>query len=210
MFIVIEGIDLVGKTSQHRLLVDYLATLGRRVSSYTFPAYGTPTGDLIRDYLRGLVELRGRGVGPSSDELVFQCLQLADKYAAAPEISRDLAEGRTVVACRWWQSAHAYGPVAACGSGWVEMTCASLPRADVNVLLDLDPSKAGRRPGEDLDRYEADLARQSRVRQRYLDLWTDDSGEHGAWAVVDAGGSPGEVHGRVLAVLRGVGVDFGG
>jgi thymidylate kinase len=212
MFIVVEGIDLVGKSVQHGLLVEYLRRRGRLVSECSFPDYDSPTGEAIRDHLRGDVALTnqddalGLSNVSSHDALAFQCLQVVDKYAVAPEISRELAEGRTVVACRWWQSAHAYGLESGLDREWVGRTVALLPRADVNVLLDLDPARARRRPGVPLDRLEARLALQERVRQRYLALWRRESGDPGFWAVVDAGGSEGEVHGRVLAVLKAAGV----
>jgi thymidylate kinase len=211
MFVVVEGIDLVGKTAQHELLVEHLRRRGHLVSAYSFPAYDSPTGRAVSDYLRGELEVttwdsdRYEAAPSPHDALVFQCLQLADKYAAAPEISRALSEGRTVVACRWWQSAHAYGLESGLDREWVGRTCALLPRADVNVLLDLDPARARRRPGVPLDRLEARLALQERVRRRYLDLWRSENGEPGFWGVVDAGGSAGEVHGRVLAFLADVG-----
>jgi dTMP kinase len=222
MFIVVEGIDLIGKTTQHELLVQYLRSRGRTVSPYSFPDYGSPTGKVVSEHLRGRVVLDSVNVGPLTvvatrpvrseyDSLAFQCLQLVDKYAAAPLIMADLAQGLDVVACRWWQSAYAYGLGDGLGEDWVVRTCSLLPRADVNVLLDLDPSKARRRPGALLDRLESDQARQAMLRQRYLDLWRcRDGGEEGLWAVVDAEGEAGDVHGRVLAVLGAAGICLGG
>jgi thymidylate kinase len=212
MFVVVEGIDLVGKTVQADLLAKHLRDGGSDVSSYSFPSYDSPTGRVIREHLRGNVALtvQDETLGlpniSEHDSLVFQCLQLADKYAVAPEIEGCLAAGRKVVCCRWWQSAVAYGAETDVDAGWTRRACACLPRADVNVLLDLDPARARRRPGESPDRLEADLARQERVRQRYLDLWGRDTGEHGLWAVVDAGGTVDAVHGRLLAVLAAAGI----
>jgi thymidylate kinase len=228
VFIVVEGIDLVGKTVQANMLARYLRDGGIDVTSYSFPAYDSPTGRAISAHLRGYAQLVGRLCRPSGgslsgkdgevgvsespsrrsehDSLAFQCLQLGDKYAVAPEIEGHLVMGRTVVCCRWWQSAVTYGVEDGVDADWTRRACARLPRAGVNVLLDLDPARARRRPGESLDRLEADLARQSRVRQRYLDLWRCDAGEQGLWAVVDAEGTPDAVHGRLLAVLGAAGV----
>jgi thymidylate kinase len=216
MFIIVEGIDLVGKTTQAAMMVDHLRTGGRYVVSYSLPAYDSPTGRAISDHLRANVALTVQDgtLGLSNisehDSLAFQCLQLADKYAVAPEISRHLAAGRDAVACRWWQSSVTYGAETGVDEGWTSRACALLPRADVNVLLDLDPAKARRRPGASLDRLEAELAQQARIRRRYLDLWQRDGGEHGLWVVVDAEGEAEEVHGRILAVLRASGVALRG
>jgi thymidylate kinase len=110
--------------------------------------------------------------------------------------------GQTVVTCRWWQSVLAYGAESGLDEGWIRRTVHCLPRADVNVLLDLDPARARRRPGAPPDRLEADLARQEGVRRRYLDLWRRCDGEHGFWAVVCAEGGVDVVHGRILGVLE--------
>lgn len=224
-FIVVEGIDLVGKSTQHTLLVQRLRRRGRVVAAYSFPDYTSPAGVVLGEYLRGRVELTSwcpdvsplellRGDRPVAsrsehDSLAYQCLQLADKYAAAPEISTHLREGRDVACCRWWQSAYAYGLETGVDEYWVWRTCGSLPRADVNILLDIDPSRVRPRPGVALDRAEADREAQVRVRQRYLRMWSRDTGEHGLWATVDAEGSAELVHGRVLAVLATAGVDLG-
>lgn len=213
MFIVIEGIDLVGKTTQHAMLVQHLSGQGFDVSSYSFPDYTSPTGKAIREHLRAEVamvvldETSGPPTVSSHDDLVFQCLQVVDKYAAAPEILRDLRSLKAVVCCRWWQSALAYGLEAGVDADWVRRTTDLLPRADVNILLDLDPREARRRPGVSPDRMEVELALQSRVRQRYLDIWRRrDDRESGLWTMVDAEGDAETVHDRILTVLKCSGI----
>ena len=210
MFIVIEGIDLIGKTTQHGRLVQHLRGLGREVAAYSFPRYASPTGEVISDHLRGLVSLvehKGLQVWPPRsphDSLVFQCLQLCDRYAVSQEISAHLRAGRDVVACRWWQSALAYGVESGLDAGWLLATTACLPRADVNILLDLDPRDARRRPGETPDRLEDSVARQQRIRQRYLEMWRGafyTARESGYWAQVHAGGRVEEIHDRILGVM---------
>jgi thymidylate kinase len=218
MFIVIEGIDLVGKTIQHAKLVQCLSGQGFDVASYSFPAYRSPTGEVIRSHLEGRVLLDSAEVGEITgvklkpvrsehDSLMFQCLQVVDKYAAAPKILRDLRSLKTVVCCRWWQSALAYGLEASADADWVRRTTDLLPRADVNILLDLDPCEARRRPGVSPDRLEVDLSLQSRVRQRYLDIWKrHDDRESGLWTMVDAEGDAETVHGRILTIMKCSGI----
>jgi thymidylate kinase len=213
MFIVIEGIDLVGKTAQQQMLVQHLAGLGRDVSSYSFPDYASPTGKVIHEYLGGEVAMTvlDETLGPPTvsphDDLAFQCLQVVDKYAAAPDILRDLRSLKTVVCCRWWQSAFAYGLEANVDADWVRRTTDLLPRADVNILLDLDPREARNRPRVSPDRLEVDLSLQTRVRQRYLDIWRRrDDREFGLWTAVDAESDPETVHGRILTILKCAGI----
>ncbi len=212
MFVVIEGIDLIGKTAQHEMLCKHLRDRGRDVVAYSFPMYDSPTGEVIGNHLRGRVAACDLSVAAMTgvrtvprrsahDALVFQCLQVVDKYALVPEIMEHRRAGRTIVLCRWWQSSLVYGSESVDDGDWVRRTCARLPRADVNILLDLDPSKARRRPGSQPDRLEADLAMQSRLRQRYLDLWRKQDSECGFWGIVDAEGLAEDVHGRVVSQL---------
>lgn len=212
MFVVIEGIDLIGKTTQHEMLCKHLRDRGRDVVAYSFPMYDSPTGEVISSHLRGRVvacdllvgEVTGVRTVPrrsAHDALVFQCLQVVDKYALVPEIMEHRRAGRTIVICRWWQSSLVYGSETVADGDWVRKTVARLPRADANILLDLDPSKARRRPGSQPDRLEDDLARQSRLRQRYLDLWRKQDSECGFWGIIDAEGSAEDVHERVVNQL---------
>jgi thymidylate kinase len=207
VFIVVEGPDQVGKNEQVRLLVEFLRGLGRQVDEYLFPSQGTPTGRVVREWLRdrdGSCSI-GSDAQVSRDLAVtFQCVQLVDKYAAVPAILDKLGDGRDVVCCRWWQSSYAYGLDEGLPLDWVTDTCSLLPRADLNVLVDLPPAAAAARSagsGSRLDRYDRDLAKQERIRQTYLVLWS--SREHaglrsgGRWVLVDGHGTPGEVHERI-------------
>ena len=208
MFIVIEGPDKVGKTEQARLLAEYLRSLGRQVDSYSFPSRGTLTGRVAREWMGGgdsALRAAGSDAQFSRDVAVtFQCVQLVDKYAAVPAVLRSLRDGQDVVCCRWWQSSYAYGLDEGLPLDWLADTCSLMPRADLNVLVDLPPevvAARSARSGSRLDRYDRDLSKQERVRQTYLVLWSarEHSGlrGEGRWVLVDGHGTPGEVHERV-------------
>lgn len=216
MFIVIEGPDQVGKTEQEGRLVEWLRSLGRQVDEYSFPSRGTLTGRVVREWLRD------RNVASVPDSQVsrdlavtFQCVQLVDKYAAVPAVEHSLRKCWDVVCCRWWQSAYAYGLDEGLPREWLNDTCGLLPRANLNLLIDLDPWAARARslPPDDhafraqvLDRYDRDLGKQERVRQTYLEMWNVDKPRTWErWEVVDGSGTPEEVHERVkLLVLQEV------
>ena len=216
MFIVIEGPDQVGKTEQAGLLAEYLRGIDRQVDSYSFPSRGTPTGRVVREWLSD------RGAVPDGEvsrdlAVTFQCVQLVDKYAAVPAVLRSLREDRDVVCCRWWQSAHAYGLDEGLPLDWVTDTCGLLPRADLNVLLDLSPVLAVSRgtlapDGRSLsfkamnrtfDRYDRDLGKQERVRRHYLALWgANKTSRMTSWPVVDGSGTRAEVCDRITSLLE--------
>ena len=208
MFVVVEGPDQVGKTVQAGLLAEYLRGLGRQVDSYSFPSRGSLTGRVAREWLGGGSSAL-RAVGSDAQfyrdvAVTFQCVQLVDKYAAVPAILDKLGDGQDVVCCRWWQSSYVYGLDDGLPLDWLADTCSLMPRADLNVLVDLSPATAAARSaksGSRLDRYDRDFAKQERIRQTYLALWLNR--EHtglrsgGRWVVVDGQGTLGEVHERV-------------
>jgi len=45
--IVIEGTDCSGKETQTKLLIKHLESKGKKVISFSFPMYDTPTGKII-------------------------------------------------------------------------------------------------------------------------------------------------------------------
>ena len=213
-FIVIEGPDRFGKSTQLDLLVDRLREMGHRTSRFSFPYYESETGSIIDAHLHDKLMLTESDSHSSGtirsryDALVFQCVQTCNKYEVAAEISDHLRQGDFVVSGRWWQSAYVYGLDDGLDADWLDKVHACLPKADLNILLDYDPELAAKRADVPGDRYESDLSKQKRVRELYLKLWTErpDGSEWGEvfglvakYPVVSAAGSAYEVHERVYA-----------
>lgn len=98
-FIVIEGIDGSGKTTQAQQVVESLTRLGKKVVYTKEPTDG-PIGLFIREVLAGKVNI------PS---VSFQYLFAADRAAHQDEIETLLKEGNIVIADRYFWSAIAYG-----------------------------------------------------------------------------------------------------
>ena len=57
--IVIEGTDCSGKETQTKMIVNKLKRLGKKVVSFSFPMYDTPTGKIIGGPLLGKPEICG-------------------------------------------------------------------------------------------------------------------------------------------------------
>ena len=208
MFIVIEGIDKTGKSTQVKELSHRIRQSGVGVVEFGFPCDGTPTGKLIRKWLAGDVALIKSEMNfrenprAQEDGFMFQCIQLADKYAAAFEIEKAQDDGNVVICARWCPSAYAYGIDSGIDSDWLLKVQSYLPEPDINILLDLDPVEAAKRSqSQSKDRIDRDLEKQKRLRDLYLKLWDQPPQDDSIWRVVSASGSIKEVHERIWSLI---------
>lgn len=207
--IVIEGGDACGKRTQSEALRQRLDDLNVKVPAklFSFPRYNTQLGQAIIRHLKRKTSLREATDVPMGalmdtvystvapeDALVFQCMMVADKYHAAAEIEEHLAAGGHVVCDRWWQSAYVYGRSDNLQAAWLHEVHRLMPKADLNILIDVPAHSAmGRRPVA-RDRYEESLGTREDVRRLYLETWetfrspVTDVGPRelpGEWAMID-------------------------
>ena len=171
MLIALEGLDQSGKETQARLLRDYLREGGRKARVVSFPDYGTAIGEEIARALQG-----ERDYGPD----VMQLLYIANRHERRPDIARWLAADIALVCDRYVASSIAYGEAHGLEPAWLADMQRFLPVPDLTVLLDILPETATVRKAVGRDRYEADLALQSRVRESY---WRQ--AEQSGWLRVD-------------------------
>jgi thymidylate kinase len=229
MIVAFEGGDAVGKNTMTKRLAQELGR-EKKTLLLSFPRYETRVGQAIRRHLIGETSLRNHHIIDSSDTeidglsrwdlshddpLVFQCMMVADKYHAAPLIKYSKIQGTTVILDRWWQAASVYGASEGLDEKWLFDVQAELPRADLNILLDLPVEVALERRPEMRDRYEKDIPKRRDIRERYLNLWHEYQGHtknavlsstiksHGQWEIIDANKTPELVYQNVLAVVRG-------
>lgn len=192
MFITLEGVDGSGKTTQAELLV---AALGRNTVRLREPG-GTDAAERIR----WLLADPDTPLDPIAELLLF-CAARADLVGRV--IRPALAMGQTVVCDRFVDSTIAYQGVAR-GLGIVRVrelneaaTDGLVP--DLTVLLEIDPAKGLHRAQSD-DRFEAEgVGFQVKVAEAYADIARR---EPNRVKVVDANGTPEEVHARVMAVIE--------
>jgi dTMP kinase len=140
-FIVLEGIDGCGSTTQAELLVRRLAAQGERVHPTCEPSPG-PVGALIREALgRRLVH----SVSGESHAFGWETMALlfaADRMDHAEnEILPALARGETVVSDRYDLSSLAYqsvtAPAGAAALAWIRALNQRAPRPDLTVVIDI-------------------------------------------------------------------------
>ena len=141
-FVVVEGLDGAGTTTQSRLLAAALRAEGRRVHVTAEPSSG-PVGSLAR-----LVLARRLGGAPGDPARGFDPAALALLFAAdrldhvAAEIAPRLASGEDVVCDRFTLSSLAYQSLTCGDVSWVEAINARAPSPDLTLFLRVAPQIA--------------------------------------------------------------------
>lgn len=140
-FIVFEGIDGAGKTTQIGLLADRLRREGRRVQITAEPT-ASAVGGLLRDALEGLTPRT-----PCEMATLFAADRVGHNVHPTSGIEKMLAEGTDVICDRYYYSSLAYQ-----GSqidfAWVKslnLDCPEIRHPDLCVFLDLTPEASLRR-----------------------------------------------------------------
>jgi len=200
-FIVLDGPDGCGKSTQVRLLAEALEQTGVETLSLRDPG-GTKIGEQIRQILL-------RNDNQSMSVRCEALLYIASRAQLYQEsIKPALAAGKCVICDRWLSSTYAYQAVAGkIGVDWLEQLAeTSLERSwpDLTVIIDV-PSKLGlQRVGSAPDRMEeksADFHR--RVRQAFGDL----ARTRKEFRIIDGSGTIEEVHRRVMELIESKYVD---
>ena len=192
VLVALEGGEGAGKSTQAARLAERLDAVLTREPG------GTAVGEAVR---RLLLDPDGAGLDARTEALLFA----ADRAAhVARVIEPALAAGRSVVTDRYVESSLAYQ---AYGRGVSLEAVRALSafatggrRADVVVVLDVDPALGSARRGRPPDRMEAeDAGFHDRVRAGFAEL---AAAEPERIAVVDASGTVDEVAGRVWAAVE--------
>ena len=184
VFVVFEGVDRSGKSTQCKLLVEALKARGRSAELRRFPERSTGIGQLIDKYLRREVELDDRAV-----HLLFS----ANRWDEAAAIRAALADGVDVVCDRYAYSGVAFSAAkpAIDDLDWCKAPDAGLPAPDVVLYLELPPAAAEARGGFGDERYE-ESAMQKRVAAHFKAL------RGPTWNIVDAARPVDAVHADVV------------
>ena len=107
-FIVFEGLDGSGKSTQAKLLAEHLKKEGFEVEKIDFPQYGTKSAGLVENYLVGKYGGPSK-VSPYVASIFYAC----DRYDASFQLKQWLKEGKFVISDRYVASniAHQGGKI---------------------------------------------------------------------------------------------------
>jgi dTMP kinase len=196
ILITFEGIDGSGKSTQARMLFDWLVSTGKTVHLLREPG-GTPLGEVIR---AALLDRSNTGMTPESELFLY----LAARAQLTATVIRPILErGEQVILDRFIDSTSAYQGFAR-GLGYeriAEMNrfATGGTEPDLTFLIDIDPARSLTRLKGEPDRLEAEgLSFMSRVREGYLDVARRETNR---MVVVDGSRSIGEIHSLIVAEL---------
>ena len=170
-FIVLEGLDKAGKSTQCARLVSNLQSLGHQVHSLRFPDRSTAIGRLIDEYLRsesdrskrannennktaeGVEAPRLKSSPPSvpSDQAIH-LLFSANRWEHATTIESTLVSGTSIVCDRYYYSGCVYSAakgIPGLDLAWARAPDVGLPRPDLCLLLDVSADVAMKRAGRE-------------------------------------------------------------
>lgn len=193
-FIVMEGLDRSGKTTQTQKLCEHLQRTNT-VKLIKFPDRTTPIGKMIDAYLRSQSELDDRAI-----HLLFS----ANRWECAGTIEAELRAGNTVICDRYAFSGVAFSASKPSLSyEWCKAPDISLPAPDAVVFLDISPEVAQQRGGYGEERYEKEEMQRT-VRQIFRKIETDTAQANGhiIWATIDASGTLDEVQQRIQKAVE--------
>ncbi|MDR3132604.1 MAG: dTMP kinase [Prevotellaceae bacterium] len=196
MFIVLEGLDGAGKSTQAALLREYMATLRHETKFMHFPRFDRPVfGELAAKFLRG-----DFGEAAEVNPYLVALLYAGNRYDAAPVIRTWIDGGFSVVLDRYVYSNIAYqcakldDPAAQRAlRQWIwnmEYDYFAIPLPDLTLFLDVplqhvEKKLAEERDGDDRlylqgkkDIHESSIPLQQKVRRIYLEQAAIDPAFH--------------------------------
>lgn len=196
-FIVFEGIDGAGKSTQIELLRKKLVSEGRKVYITAEPTESV-TGGILRDALSG-------NYARTASELAAMFLSDRVFHNVNPNtgINQALEKGFDVISDRYYYSSFAYQGLDS-DIDWVmdmNLNCPDIRRPDLCVFLDLDANSSKSRI--DSNRATVEIFEQSalldKIRNKFFDVFKRLDGEN--IQIVDASGTVSEVAEKIAEII---------
>ncbi|KAI9490682.1 thymidylate kinase-like protein [Zychaea mexicana] len=170
LFIVIEGCDRSGKSTQCERLLQRFRDQGRDAQLIKFPDRTIQSGQLIDGYLKQSRHLHDKAI-----HLFFS----ANRWEAMDAIAAKLKAGTTLVVDRYAFSGVAFSAAKGLDLEWCKNPDKGLLIPDKVLFLDLPIEKAEQRGGFGEERYET-RELQTKVRDIFMQLKED------SWKIIDA------------------------
>jgi len=193
LFLVFEGLDRSGKSTQSKLVAEAFESEGAKSQWTSCPDRSTAVGALIDLYLRKRLEL--------PDKVIHE-LFAANRWEKVPSLLAALSAGVNVVCDRYAFSGVAYSAAKGLDFDWCKSPDVGLPCPDAVFYLHVDPKVGQNRSNYGDERYE-NVAMQGKVRREFQRhelrdgvLWHDVNGDRAIDAIHE------EIWGKVAAVKQ--------
>lgn len=182
-FIVFEGLDGSGKTTQSKKLVE-TGFLGK-TEYIVFPDRSTQIGQIIDSFLKNKTK---------QNDQVIHLLYSANRWETVEKINNLLDNGINIICDRYCYSGIAYTHSKGIDLDWCISPEKGLPKPDLVLFLEIDPEVQSKRKGFGDEVYEK-AEFQKKVRESYNKIKSDD------WIFIDANGTRDEVTEKIKNVL---------
>ena len=187
-FIVLEGLDRSGKSSQAGILCEALQAQGRKVLLWKYPARETFLGQTIDGYLKNSVNLPDRSI-----HLLFS----ANRWETVDAILAELKSGTDIVCDRYAYSGIAYSAAKGLDFEWCRSPDVGLPQPDIVLYMKVSAEVARLRGGYGEERYEREEF-QRKVGEWFMRL---SETEGSRWKVIDADRDINTISAEVFAAV---------
>ena len=197
-FIVFEGIDGAGKTTQIELLAAKLSSLGKSVHITAEPT-ANESGKALRRALSGKEK---------KSECEMAAMFVLDRIGHNVQINELVDAGTTVISDRYYYSNLAYQGMST-DYAWVRtmnIDCPEIRRPDVCIYLDLTPEESLSRISkgrESVEIYE-NLEKLTEVRNAFHTAINDLKGDGEKIFIVSANRSIEEISDEIFEIIRGI------
>ncbi|SCQ17313.1 thymidylate kinase, putative [Plasmodium ovale] len=183
-FIVFEGLDRSGKSTQSKLLVEHLKKKNVDVKHLCFPNRETPIGNIIAKYLK---------MESSMPNETIHLLFSANRWELMSEIKNLLSKGTWVVCDRYAYSGVAYSAGALkLAKSWCMNPDQGLIKPDVVFYLNVSPSYAKNR-----SEYGEEIYEKIEVQKKIYETYEHFS-EEDYWINVDATKKIDDIHNDIV------------
>ncbi|KAJ1889442.1 hypothetical protein LPJ66_008030 [Kickxella alabastrina] len=186
LFILFEGCDRSGKTTQSTRLVQALNDSGIKTKLLKFPDRTTAIGKMIDGYLTQNTKLSDQAI-----HLMFS----ANRWEAMEQMQADLESGITLVVDRYAYSGVAFSAAKKLDFKWCKAPDVGLLAPDRVFFMDIHPDDAAKRAGYGEEIYER-REFQIEVRVKFFTMMDK------AWSIVDANKDMDEIHRQILFLTK--------